>query len=199
MDRAYLLLKYAKYELALEDAHKAGDEESPNYSVWRAKGLALLGLGKIKEAFELENWEFREIEDKNVIEAQFEAHHTKVPLHAQSFEELMAISVISRLSFPIAQKSMSAAIDTLMRTNVMLNLGNFEANPVNGEVYFRISNVFADYSFKKEMITSLVRVAIVEMDRITPYMAEINNNPNQPIAQLLERKDLLPEIESKSD
>ena len=49
------------------------------------------------------------------------------------------------------------------------------------------------------MITSLVRVAIVEMDRITPYMAEINNNPNQPIAQLLERKDLLPEIESKSD
>ena len=154
---------------------------------------------KIKEAFELENWEFREIEDKNVIEAQFEAHHTKVPLHAQSFEELMAISVISRLSFPIAQKSMSAAIDTLMRTNVMLNLGNFEANPVNGEVSFRISNVFADYSFKKEMITSLVRVAIVEMDRITPYMAEINNNPNQPIAQLLERKDLLPEIESKSD
>ena len=154
---------------------------------------------KIKEAFELENWEFREIEDKNVIEAQFEAHHTKVPLHAQSFEELMAISVISRLSFPIAQKSMSAAIDTLMRTNGMLNLGNFEANPVNGEVYFRISNVFADYSFRKEMITSLVRVAIVEMDRITPYMAEINNNPNQPIAQLLERKDLLPEIESKSD
>ena len=79
----------------------------------------------------------------------------------------------------------------------MLNLGNFEANPVNGEVYFRISNVFADYSFKQEMITSLVRVAIVEMDRITPYMAEINNNPNQPIAQLLERKDLLPEIESQ--
>ena len=154
---------------------------------------------KIKEAFELENWEFREIEDKNVIEAQFEAHHTKIPLHAQSFEELMAISVISRLSFPIAQKSMSAAIDTLMRTNVMLNLGNFEANPVNGEVYFRISNVFADYSFKQEMITSLVRVAIVEMDRITPYMAEINNNPNQPIAQLLERKDLLPEIESQGD
>lgn len=154
---------------------------------------------KIKEAFELENWEFREIEDKNVIEAQFEAHHTKVPLHAQSFEELMAISVISRLSFPIAQKSMSAAIDMLMRTNVMLNLGNFEANPVNGEVYFRISNVFADYSFKKEMITSLVRVAIVEMDRITPYMAEINDNPNQPIARLLERKDLLPEIESQGD
>ena len=51
---------------------------------------------KIKEAFELENWEFREIEDKNVIEAQFEAHHTKVPLHAQSFEELMAISVMQQ-------------------------------------------------------------------------------------------------------
>ena len=89
---------------------------------------------KIKEAFGLAKWEYREIEDKNVIEAEFEAHHTKIPLHAQSFEELMAISVVSRLSFPIVPKSMSAAIDALMRTNITLNLGNFEANPVNGEV-----------------------------------------------------------------
>ena len=111
----------------------------------------------------------------------------------------MAISVVSRLSFPIVPKSMNAAIDALMRTNVSLNLGNFEANPVNGEVYFRISNVFADHDFKNEIITSFVRVAIVEMDRITPFLAEINNNPNQPIAELLNRKDLLPEIESKDE
>jgi len=154
---------------------------------------------KIKEAFELAKWEYREIEDKNVIEAEFEAHHTKIPLHAQSFEELMAISVVSRLSFPIVPKSMSAAIDALMRTNITLNLGNFEANPVNGEVYFRISNVFADHDFKNEIITSFVRVAIVEMDRITPFLSEINKNPNQPIAELLNRKDLLPEIEIKDE
>ena len=37
------------------------------------------------------------------------------------------------------------------------------------------------------------------MDRITPFLAEINKNPNQPIAELLNRKDLLPEIESKDE
>ena len=89
---------------------------------------------KIKEAFNSASWEFREIPDKKVIEAEFEAHHAKVPLHAQSFEELMAISVVSRLSFCILPKSMRSALDALMRTNITLNLGNFEANPVNGEV-----------------------------------------------------------------
>ena len=152
---------------------------------------------KIKEAFNSANWEFREIEDKKVIEAEFEAHHAKVPLHAQSFEELMAISVVSRLSFCILPKSMRSALDALMRTNITLNLGNFEANPVNGEVYFRITNVFPDYNFNPEIVTSLVRVAIVEMDRVTPFLSELNKNPNQPIAQLLERKDLLPEFENE--
>ena len=152
---------------------------------------------KIKEAFNSANWEFREIEDKKVIEAEFEAHHAKVPLHAQSFEELMAISVVSRLSFSILPKSMRSALDALMRTNITLNLGNFEANPVNGEVYFRITNVFPDYNFNPEIVTSLVRVAIVEMDRVTPFLSELNKNPNQPIAQLLERKDLLPEFENE--
>ena len=152
---------------------------------------------KIKEAFNSANWEFREIEDKKVIEAEFEAHHAKVPLHAQSFEELMAISVVSSLSFSILPKSMRSALDALMRTNITLNLGNFEANPVNGEVYFRITNVFPDYNFNPEIVTSLVRVAIVEMDRVTPFLSELNKNPNQPIAQLLERKDLLPEFENE--
>ena len=152
---------------------------------------------KIKEAFNSANWEFREIADKKVIEAEFEAHHAKVPLHAQSFEELMAISVVSRLSFSILPKSMRSALDALMRTNITLNLGNFEANPVNGEVYFRITNVFPDYNFNPEIVTSLVRVAIVEMDRVTPFLSELNKNPNQPIAQLLERKDLLPEFENE--
>ena len=152
---------------------------------------------KIKEAFNSASWEFREIPDKRVIEAEFEAHHAKVPLHAQSFEELMAISVVSRLSFSILPKSMRSALDALMRTNITLNLGNFEANPVNGEVYFRITNVFPDYNFNPGIVTSLVRVAIVEMDRVTPFLSELNKTPNQPIAQLLERKDLLPEFENK--
>ncbi|MAB59345.1 MAG: hypothetical protein CMO46_02235 [Verrucomicrobiales bacterium] len=151
---------------------------------------------KIKEAFNSVNWEFREIESKKVLEAEFEAHHTKVPLHAQAFEELMAISIVSRLSFSILPKSMRSALDALMRTNITLNIGNFEANPVNGDVYFRITNVFPDHDFSPDIITSLVRVAIVEMDRVTPFLSEINKNPNQPIAQLLERKDLLPEFEN---
>ena len=156
-------------------------------------------LIKVKESFDSAKWQFREVPGKKVIESEFEAHHAKVPLHVQVFEELETISVISKLSFKVDSATQAPIHDALMRTNITLSIGNFEANPENGEVYFRITNVFSDGQRDVEVITSLVRTAIVEMDRITPYLAEIMRNPNQSISDLLARKDLLPEIKSDFD
>ena len=153
-------------------------------------------LIKVKESFDSAKWQFREVPEKKVIESEFEAHHAKVPLHVQAFEELGAVSVVSRLSFTVDPAAQASIHDALMRTNIALTIGNFEANPENGEVYFRITNVFSDGQRDVEIITSLVRTAIVEMDRITPYLAEIMRDPNQSISNLLARKDLLPEIKS---
>ena len=156
-------------------------------------------LIKVKESFDSAKWQFREVPEKKVIESEFEAHHAKIPLHVQAFEELGAISVVSRLSFTVNSAAQASIHDALMRTNIALTIGNFEANPENGEVYFRITNVFSDEPRDVEIITSLVRTAIVEMDRITPYLAEIMRDPNQSISNLLARKDLLPEIKSDFD
>ncbi|MEC7357947.1 MAG: YbjN domain-containing protein [Verrucomicrobiota bacterium] len=156
-------------------------------------------LIKVKESFDSAKWQFREVPEKKVIESEFEAHHGKVPLHVQAFEELGAISVVSRLSFTVNSAAQASIHDALMRTNITLNIGNFETNPENGEVYFRITNVFSDGQCDAGVITSLVRTAIVEMDRITPYLAEIMRDPNQSISHLLARKDLLPEIKSDFD
>ena len=156
-------------------------------------------LTKVKESFDSAKWQFREVTEKKVIESEFEAHHAKVPLHVQAFEELGAISVVSRLSFTVNPSVQASVHDALMRTNITLSIGNFEADPDNGEVYFRITNVFSDGQPDVEIITSLVRTAIVEMDRITPYLAEIIRDPNQSISNLLARDDLLPEIKSDFD
>ena len=133
-----------------------------------------------------------------MIECEFEAYHAKVPMHVQTFEELSTASIMAQLSFRIQPASRLPVWDALMRTNLTLNVGNFEANIETGEVFFRISNVFSEGIINSGIITSLVRTAIVEMDRMTPFLAELNRQPQQPIDALLAREDLLPPVSDES-
>jgi hypothetical protein len=145
-------------------------------------------------AFEAAGWQFRAIEGKPVLESEFEAHHAKIPLHVQAFDEIDVLAVVARLSFAVAPASRDAAHDALMRTNLTLNIGNFEAAPDSGEVFFRATNVFPGGKAEPSVVASLVRTAIVEMDRITPFLAELQRDPAQNIPALLAREDLLPEF-----
>ena len=45
----------------------------------------------VKSAFNEDGWGFSEIPDREVIQAGFEAHHTRVNLHVQAFSELSAV------------------------------------------------------------------------------------------------------------
>ncbi|MCP4848788.1 MAG: YbjN domain-containing protein [Verrucomicrobiaceae bacterium] len=155
-------------------------------------------ISQIEAAFDAAGWQYRKVEQQPVIECEFEAYNAKVAMHLQAFEELSTASVMAQLSFRIPPASRLPVWDALMRTNLTLNVGNFEANIETGEVFFRISNVFAKGLVDDEIITSLVRTAIVEMDRITPFLAELNRQPQQPIDALLAREDLLPPIGEES-
>ena len=155
-------------------------------------------ISQIEAAFEAAGWQYRKVEQQPVIECEFEAYHAKVAMHVQAFEELSTASIMAQLSFRIKPASRLPVWDALMRTNLTLNVGNFEANIETGEVFFRISNVFSGGSIDNGVITSLVRTAIVEMDRITPFLAELNRQPQQPIDALLAREDLLPPVSSES-
>ncbi len=155
-------------------------------------------ISQIEAAFDAAGWQYRKVEQQPVIECEFEAYNAKVAMHLQAFEELSTASVMAQLSFRIPPASRLPVWDALMRINLTLNVGNFEANIETGEVFFRISNVFAKGLVDDEIITSLVRTAIVEMDRITPFLAELNRQPQQPIDALLAREDLLPPIGEES-
>ena len=155
-------------------------------------------ISQIEATFDSTGWQYRKVEQQPVIECEFEAYNAKVAMHIQAFEELSTASIMAQLSFRIPPASRIPVWDALMRTNLTLNVGNFEANIETGEVFFRISNVFAEGCVDDGIITSLVRTAIVEMDRITPFLAELNRLPQQPIDTLLAREDLLPPVSGES-
>ena len=155
-------------------------------------------IRQIEATFDSTGWQYRKVEQQPVIECEFEAYNAKVAMHIQAFEELSTASIMAQLSFRIPPASRLPVWDALMRTNLTLNVGNFEANIETGEVFFRISNVFAEGCVDDGIITSLVRTAIVEMDRITPFLAELNRQPQQPVDTLLAREDLLPPVSGEA-
>ncbi len=132
-----------------------------------------------------------------VVEASFEAYHTKIPLHVQSFAEAHIVSVVANGSFTVAPTHRTRAAELLMRANKELNVGAFEMEWDGGVVMFRQSNIFPKHRYDEGLIASLVHNAIAEMDRITPYLGELckTSKPMLPlldVAALLRREDLLP-------
>lgn len=151
-------------------------------------------IDKVAAAFDAAGWQYRRVEGQPVVESEFEAHHAKVPLHVQAFDDPGIVSVVARLSFALSPAAMLPALEAISRTNLTLNIGNFEADPDSGEVYFRATNVFPGGAAEAPIVASLVRTAVVEMDRFTPYLSELEREPMQPVPALLAREDLLPEV-----
>lgn len=144
-------------------------------------------------------WMYREVPEHSVIEADFEAHHTKIPLHVQVFGETHIISVVSSATLQVPPAHRLPVCELLMRTNKDLNLGNFELEWESGQVMFRVTNVFPPNRHDARIIASLVHSAVAEMDRLTPFLGEIINTPKGEllllkVADLMKREDLLPPV-----
>ncbi len=150
-------------------------------------------------AFKSMGWEYHVVPDAEVVETWFEAHHTKVLVHAQTHAEAGIVSVVANNSAPVPESHRIAACELLMRTNKELNLGNFEIDWDGGQVMFRVSNIFSPNRFDERIIASLVHASVAEVDRLTPYLAEICRSPlaalnAMDIPRLMHREDLLPDI-----
>lgn len=149
------------------------------------------------QAFQERGWHYREVSGREVIEADFEAHHTKVPLHVQVFGEARMATVVSRASFPFQPSHRHRVAELLMRVNQQLTLGNFEMDWDGGSVFFRATNLFPPDQYHSGIVAALVHAAIAEMDRLTPYLGELCRAPARSLAlfdipALLAREDLLP-------
>ncbi|MCA1963811.1 MAG: YbjN domain-containing protein [Prosthecobacter sp.] len=148
-------------------------------------------------AFRAQGWAFRPVSGLEVIEADFEAHHTKVPLHVQVYDEAGVVSVVARAGFPVPASHRLAACELLMRTNKELNVGNFEIDWDHGTVMYRTTNIFPAGQADPRIIAGLVHTSVAEVDRLTPFLGEICRTPTGElllldIPRLMQRHDLLP-------
>jgi len=158
----------------------------------------------VKSAFNDAGWAFREADRPGVIECNFEAHHTRVALHVQTFPELGVISVVGSPAIESAKDRLPKTVELLTRTNLSLTIGNLELDMDSGKIYYRATNIFptSDTSRKADIASvtqSLVHAAIAEADRITPQVALINRDPSpaavlMDIPELMAREDLLPPV-----
>ena len=150
-------------------------------------------------AFKSMGWQYRAVPDVEVVECWFEAHHAKVLLHAQTHAEANLVSVVSNASFTVPKTHLKAVAELLMRSNKELNLGNLEVDWETGQVMFRVANLFSPNRHDERIIASMVHTAVAEMDRLTPFLAEVCRLGTGElllldVPELLAREDFLPAI-----
>ncbi len=154
----------------------------------------------VKAAFEREGWSFTEVEGREVLISGFEAHHCRVSLHAQAFQLMNAVSVVSESSFATSDPfKRDRLAELIMRVNQTLTVGAFEMNWNLGRVIFRVTNIFPTPQGHLDIIAGLVHTVISEMDRISPMEALIHRSEGSELAgidipELIQRTDLLPEV-----
>jgi len=152
----------------------------------------------VKSVFDAEGWAYHAIPGRAVIQAGFEAHHTRVELHVQAFPELNAVSVVSEspLALPDPARRERLA-ELILRTDQALTVGAFEMDWDAGRVLFRATNLFANAAPDPAIVRGLVHTTILEMDRIAPLIVLISQAEGPTLAglnlpELMARLDLLP-------
>jgi len=153
----------------------------------------------VEETFGKNGWHCELVEDRDVIRAGFEAHHTRVDLIAQAYPQLNALSIVSESPMPIEASRIPYLLELLTRANKQLTLGGFEYDLDRNHLVFRITNLFEKERYDEDIICSMVHCAIAELDRITPYAAVVRDTRADLIAdlhlgRLLMREDLIPPV-----
>ena len=189
--------------LALGARSRQFESGRPDHSNRMVQSLKLLAhqmsalYAATLQTFKAQGWHYREVAGIEVLEADFEAHHTKVALHVQIYGEAHIATVVATASLQVAHTHRLQVSELLMRTNKELNLGNFELDWDSGAVMFRITNIFPPHRYDERILATLVHSTIAETDRLTPFLGEICNTPKGElillrVRDLMKREDLLP-------
>ena len=153
----------------------------------------------VEETFGRNGWHCERVEGRDVIRAVFSAHHTRIVLHAQSFTELNALSVVAESPCPCHPPQLHSVLELLAHANKQLNLGGFEYDIDRGQLVFRITNVFERELYDRDIVTSMIHCAIAELDRISPCALIVARTADDiledlDLKRLLQRDDLVPPV-----
>jgi hypothetical protein len=153
----------------------------------------------VEECFGGNGWHCELVEGRDVLQAGFDAHHTRVALVAQAYPQLNALSIVTESRLALDEDHLPAVLELLARANKQLTLGGFEYDLDREFLVFRITNLFERERYDSDIISSMVHCAIAELDRITPYTAVVKNTaadllPDLDLGRLLMRDDLIPPV-----
>ncbi len=158
----------------------------------------------VEETFARMDWAGRRVPGREVMEADFEAHHTRIRVHVQVFAQVDAISVGTTLGHKVPDSRSGLVSELLMRTNLELTVGAFELDYEAGRVLFRATNIVPAAGGDPQIIASLVHSALAETDRLTPFLTLVLRMSQEELARLnlklfLQREDLLPPVPEAPD
>ena len=153
----------------------------------------------VQKTFVRMKWTGRQVPHRQVLEADFDAHHTRLRVHVQAFPEINAICIGTTLGHPVPLARTGLVNEMLMRTNLSLTIGAFELDHDAGQVLFRATNLFSTPAADPQIIASLVHTAIAECDRLTPFLTLLLRMNAAELGRLnlklfLQREDLLPPV-----
>jgi hypothetical protein len=156
-------------------------------------------LTQIEAAFKKAGWQCQRVDKREVVEAKFDAHHTRVHIHAEAVPQLNAVVVVATSGATVPESRAGLINEMAMRTNRTLTIGGFELDYESNRLLYRATNIFPESHVSQSIIASLVHSAVVEMDRITPFLSILLNMPPDELAKLnlqhfLQREDLLPPV-----
>jgi len=161
-------------------------------------------IQSVEHAFGSRGWHCELLAGRNVVRAVFEAHHTRVDLHAQAFPELNALAVVAEAPLEPDDERRPILLELLARANKQLTLGGFEFDLDRQWLVFRITNLFEREKFDPDIIASMVHCAVAELDRLVPAATLIARCPDEDLddldpAALLERDELWPQLPDEVD
>lgn len=153
----------------------------------------------VEECFGANGWHCELVENRDVLRASFDAHHTRVSLIAQAYPQLNALAVVSETSLTLDEDHLPAVLELLARANKQLTLGGFEYDLDREFLVFRITNLFERERYDADIISSMVHCAIAELDRMVPYAAVVKGTRAEllddlDLNRLLLREDLIPPV-----
>ncbi len=153
----------------------------------------------VEETFGQNGWHCELVDGRDVLQAGFDAHHTRVNLISQAYPQLNALVIVTESLLNLDEDHLPFLLELLARANKQLTLGGFEYDLDREFLVFRITNLFEREKYDSDIISSMVHCAIAELDRITPYAAIVRDTPadlldDLDLGRLLMRQDLIPPV-----
>lgn len=156
-------------------------------------------FNSVIEAFGRNGWHHDLVEGREVLQSQFDAHHTRIHVLAQTFTNLNALAIVGETPIDPPPSHLTSFLELLMRANKMLTLGGFEFDFERRLLIFKNTNLFEKEKYDADIITSMVHCIIAELDRIIPLVNVLLKTkpdvlPDLSLEMLLLREDLLPPV-----